>query len=122
MELFGVMALGILKIPKDQGLSMILAVHALQFMFIGAFGLWALHHEGFDANQAADKPGERMKKTFQIYWRGLAGFRLSAFFSVIATGLAGLLEGTALMFLIPILGQGMNSFFRLADAFLFLDR
>jgi uncharacterized protein (TIRG00374 family) len=46
MELFGVTALGILKIPKEEGLSLILAVHATQFLFVGAIGLWALHHEG----------------------------------------------------------------------------
>jgi subfamily B ATP-binding cassette protein MsbA len=50
-----------------------------------------------------------MRKIFRIYWRGLENFRLLSFFCVLATGLSGLLEGTALMFLIPILGQGMNS-------------
>jgi hypothetical protein len=46
MELFGVTALTILHISKDQGLPLILAVHASQFLFVFALGLWALHREG----------------------------------------------------------------------------
>jgi len=46
MELFGVKALTILHIPRDEGLSLILAVHGFQFLFILGWGLWALHHEG----------------------------------------------------------------------------
>lgn len=50
-----------------------------------------------------------MSKTFRIYWRGLKGYRTLSVLSILSTGLSGLLEGTALMFLIPILGQGMKS-------------
>jgi ABC-type bacteriocin/lantibiotic exporter with double-glycine peptidase domain len=50
-----------------------------------------------------------MKVMFKTYWRGLEGFRWIAAISVAATAISGLLEGTALMFLIPILGQGMKS-------------
>jgi len=51
MEFFGSKALGVLHIPKDQGLSLILAVHAFQFLFILALGLWALHHEGLSVTK-----------------------------------------------------------------------
>jgi len=43
MELFGVTALSLLGIPKEQGLPVILAIHGMQFTLIavlGAIGLW----------------------------------------------------------------------------------
>jgi uncharacterized protein (TIRG00374 family) len=46
MEFVGVMALSILNVPREQGLSLILAVHASQFLMILGMGFWALHHEG----------------------------------------------------------------------------
>lgn len=46
MELFGVSALGILGVPKDQALPVILTLHAAQFVYVGVLGLWALSREG----------------------------------------------------------------------------
>jgi glycosyltransferase 2 family protein len=46
MELFGTTALSLLGVPKDLGLSIILTIHAFQFAFILALGLWSLAHEG----------------------------------------------------------------------------
>jgi len=45
-ELFGVTALGLLGIPKNQGLPLVLAVHGLQFLFVGVVGSLALWKEG----------------------------------------------------------------------------
>ena len=46
MELFGVTALLWLGIPREQGLPIILTIHATQFLFILLLGCWALWHEG----------------------------------------------------------------------------
>jgi len=54
MELFGVTALRLLGIPKEQGLPVILAVHGLQFVFIGVLGLWALGKEGLSLRSLAE--------------------------------------------------------------------
>ena len=45
-ELFGITALGLLGIPKDQGLPVILAIHGMQFAFITLLGTLGLWHEG----------------------------------------------------------------------------
>ncbi len=46
LELFGVTALGLLSVPKQLGLSLILAVHGTQFIFVLVLGIWALWSEG----------------------------------------------------------------------------
>jgi len=45
-ELFGVTAFGLLGIPKNLGLPVILAVHGLQFTFVGLMGILGLWKEG----------------------------------------------------------------------------
>lgn len=46
MEFFGVMALGLLGFEKGPALSLILCIHALQFLFIIVVGVWSLWKEG----------------------------------------------------------------------------
>lgn len=46
VELFGVMALSLLGIPKEKGLPVILTIHGIQFCFIGSLGCLALWKEG----------------------------------------------------------------------------
>jgi hypothetical protein len=50
-ELFGVTALSLLGIPKNQGLPVILALHGLQFAFIAVLGSVALGKEGVSFSQ-----------------------------------------------------------------------
>jgi len=50
LELFGVTALALLGIPKQQALPVILSIHGTQFCFILAVGMWALYHEGISLN------------------------------------------------------------------------
>ena len=45
-ELFGVTALALLGIPKNQGLPVVIAIHGLQFIFIAILGSFALWKEG----------------------------------------------------------------------------
>ena len=45
-ELFGITALSLLGIPKNQGLPVILAVHGTQFLYISIMGCLALWKEG----------------------------------------------------------------------------
>lgn len=45
-ELFGVTALSLLGIPKEQGLPVVLAVHGLQFCFVAIMGMIGLWREG----------------------------------------------------------------------------
>lgn len=51
MELLGVMALQWLGISKDQGLPIILTIHATQFLYIAALGCGALWHEGLSITE-----------------------------------------------------------------------
>jgi uncharacterized protein (TIRG00374 family) len=53
-ELFGVTALSLLGIPKNQGLPVILAIHGLQFAFIAALGCVALGKEGVSFSQMTE--------------------------------------------------------------------
>lgn len=46
LELFGVTALSLLGIPKEQGLPVILAIHGTQFCFISLLGCCGLWKEG----------------------------------------------------------------------------
>jgi uncharacterized protein (TIRG00374 family) len=46
VELFGVTALTLLGIPREQGLPLILTIHGMQFIFILILGVWALWKEG----------------------------------------------------------------------------
>jgi len=48
MEFFGVMALSLLGIPRENGLPLILTIHGFQFLFIGIAGVMALTHEGLN--------------------------------------------------------------------------
>lgn len=50
-----------------------------------------------------------MRKLFSLYWEALAGFRPHVTACLVFTSLSGLMEGVALMFLIPILGRGIAS-------------
>jgi len=52
--------------------------------------------------------GLAMKKIVKAYWSVLAGLRLRTTVAVIISGLSGMLEGTAFLFLVPILGQGIS--------------
>jgi len=45
VELFGVLALTLLKVPKDMALSIVLTIHGCQFLFVMVLGLWALSKE-----------------------------------------------------------------------------
>jgi uncharacterized protein (TIRG00374 family) len=47
-ELFGVTALSLLGIPKEQGLPVILAIHGTQFLFIAILGTIGLWQEGLN--------------------------------------------------------------------------
>lgn len=51
IELFGVTALGLLGIPRESGLPIILAVHGSEFFFIAILGVWALWKEGTSLGQ-----------------------------------------------------------------------
>lgn len=51
VEFFGVTALSLLGIPKEQGLPVILAIHGTQIGFILLLGLWALWHEGWSVGK-----------------------------------------------------------------------
>ncbi|MFA5974743.1 MAG: lysylphosphatidylglycerol synthase transmembrane domain-containing protein [Elusimicrobiota bacterium] len=55
MELFGVTALALLGIPKQQGLPLILAIHGTQFIYICLFGAWAMWHEGLSVQSLMAK-------------------------------------------------------------------
>lgn len=61
MEWFGVSAMVLLGIPKEQGLPVILTVHASTFLYICLVGLWALWHEGLTMNSifAVEKKAEK---------------------------------------------------------------
>jgi len=48
-----------------------------------------------------------MKNFFVAYWDVFKGLRARVIAAVVSTGLAGMMEGTALLFLVPILGQGI---------------
>jgi ABC-type multidrug transport system fused ATPase/permease subunit len=48
-----------------------------------------------------------MRKIIALYWHTLAGFRRAAALGCLFIGLSGLLEGTAILVLAPILGQGI---------------
>jgi len=48
-----------------------------------------------------------MRKIISLYWNALAGFRREASAGLFFIGLSGLLEGTALVILAPILGRGI---------------
>lgn len=54
VEYFGVSALVLLGIPKSQGLPVILALHASQFLYIGIAGVWALWNEGLTFGSILD--------------------------------------------------------------------
>jgi uncharacterized protein (TIRG00374 family) len=45
VELFGVLALSLLGVPKNLGLSIVLTIHGTQFIYILALGVWALWKE-----------------------------------------------------------------------------
>lgn len=53
MELFGTTALTVLKIPKGEGLALVLAIHGFQFCFIILMGSWALWKEGLSIRRLA---------------------------------------------------------------------
>lgn len=50
-----------------------------------------------------------MKRIALAYWKVLGRLKFRTGSAVATLGLAGLLEGTALMFLVPILGQGISA-------------
>jgi glycosyltransferase 2 family protein len=58
MELFGVTALSALGVPKEQGLPVILAIHAFQFVFILILGIWALGKEGLSVHKLIEREEE----------------------------------------------------------------
>jgi uncharacterized membrane protein YbhN (UPF0104 family) len=49
-EFFGVTALTLLGISKDQGLPLVLAIHGTQFIFVSIFGIIGLWQEGLTLN------------------------------------------------------------------------
>jgi uncharacterized protein (TIRG00374 family) len=58
IEFFGVLALGLLGIPKAQALPIILSVHGLQFLCISTFGLTALSMEGISLSRFLNREVE----------------------------------------------------------------
>lgn len=49
-----------------------------------------------------------MRRIFSLYWHALSGFRWKAGWGVLLIAASGLLEGTALLVLAPILGRGIS--------------